>query len=143
MYRLRVVAVVLMAAGVGVYARAFAQQRPPGNPPLVIDSLYGPDVFAFYCAPCHGRDAKGGGPVAAALQTRPADLTTIARRNGGAFPKARIEAMVTHGTAGPEAHGTTEMPVWGPVFSSLDPSQAHMKTRIANLVTYIESIQTR
>jgi mono/diheme cytochrome c family protein len=139
----RVVAAVLLVAGLGVCARLLAQQRPPGNPPLVIDSLYGPDVFAFSCAPCHGRDAKGGGPVAAALHTRPADLTTIARRNGGAFPKARIEAMVTHGTAGPEAHGTTEMPVWGLVFGSLDPSQARVKTRIANLVTYIESIQVK
>jgi hypothetical protein len=141
MYRWRVIAAMLLVAGLGV--RAPAQQRRPGNPPLVIGSLYGPDVFAFYCAPCHGRDARGGGPVAAALHTRPADLTTIARRNGGAFPKARVEAMVTQGTAGPEAHGTTEMPVWGPVFGSLDPSEARVKTRIANLVTYIDSIQTR
>jgi mono/diheme cytochrome c family protein len=143
MYRSRVVAAVLMAADVGLCARAFAQPRPPRNPPLIIDSLYGPDVFAFYCAPCHGRDARGGGPVAAALHTRPSDLTEIARRNAGTFPKARVEAMVTHGTAGPDAHGTTEMPVWGPVFGSLDPSQARVKSRIANLVAYIESIQTK
>ena len=112
MCRVRVVASVLLVAGLGGCTRLLAQQRPPGNPPLVIDSLYGPDVFAFYCATCHGRDAKGGGPVAAALHTPPADLTAIARRNGGAFPRARVEAMVTHGMAGPEAHGTSEMPVW-------------------------------
>ena len=33
-------------------------------------SMRGVDIFDFYCAPCHGRDLRGGGPTAAALSTR-------------------------------------------------------------------------
>ncbi len=145
MDRMRGIAALVLAIGLAVRlgGSAGAQQQPPGNPRLVLDSLYGPDVFTFYCAPCHGRDARGGGPVAGGLRMRPADLTIISSRNGGLFPRARVEAVVTHGIAGPEAHGTIEMPVWGPIFGSLDPSQARVKIRIANLVSYIESIQTK
>ena len=119
------------------------QQTSPKNPPLVIDSLYGPDLFKFYCAPCHGRDGKGHGPVAEALKTLPPDLTQIARRHGGIFPRALMEAFVTNDGAPPApAHGTAEMPLWGPTFRSLDASDTRVKVRIGNLIDYIESIQT-
>jgi hypothetical protein len=35
------------------------------------------------------------------------------------------------------------MPVWGPTFRSLDPSDTRVKVRIANLVAYIASIQAK
>ena len=81
--------------------------------------------------------------MAAAPHRQPSDLTAMAKGNGGTFPKARVEAVVSHGTPGPDAHGTTEMPVWGPVFGGLDPSPTRVKTRIANLVAYLESIQVK
>ena len=31
--------------------------------PLVIDSMAGPDLFQFYCAPCHGLTGRGTGMV--------------------------------------------------------------------------------
>jgi mono/diheme cytochrome c family protein len=142
MLRLRIIIALLLAAfGLGVRGLA---QTIRENPPLVIDSMYGPDVFKFYCAPCHGLDGKGGGPVALALKNRPPDLTEIARRNGGIFPKARVELFITiDGVKLSPAHGTADMPVWGPTFRSLDPSDARVKVRIANLVAYIESIQAK
>jgi mono/diheme cytochrome c family protein len=144
MLRLRVIVALLLTTGFGLGVRGFARQTIRENPPLVIDSLYGPDVFKFYCAPCHGRDGKGGGPVAVALKSRPPDLTEIARRNGGIFPKARVEAFITIDGVNPSpAHGDADMPVWGPTFRSLDPSDARVKVRIANLVAYIESIQAK
>ncbi len=82
------------------------------NPPLVISSMYGRDLFAFYCATCHGRDGRGGGPVVPALRVLPPDLTTIATRNGGPFPEAHVEAFVTGDHDRPiPAHGSKEMPV--------------------------------
>ncbi len=144
MRRMPAIALLLLTIGLGVSARGFAQQTIRENPPLVIESLYGPDLFKFYCAPCHGRDGKGRGPVAVALKSSVPDLTDIARRNGGTFPKPRVEAFVTNGGAKPSpAHGTAEMPVWGPTFRSLDPSDSRVKFRIANLVAYIESIQAK
>jgi mono/diheme cytochrome c family protein len=112
------------------------------NPPLIIHSMSGHDLFDFYCATCHGRDGKGNGPVAAALKTPPPDLTTMTVRSGGSFPRAHVEEYVTHGGA-VAAHGTAEMPVWGPVFRGLDVSDTLATVRIGNVVTYIESLQKR
>jgi mono/diheme cytochrome c family protein len=121
-----------------------AQTTGPKNPPLVIASMYGRDLFEFYCASCHGRDGKGGGPAAAALKAPPADLTALARQNGGTFPRARVEAFVTGNEDQPApAHGSRAMPVWGPIFKGLDPHDTANKRRIANIVDYIESLQTR
>jgi cytochrome c len=119
-----------------------AQITGSPNPRLVISSMYGPDLFQFYCSACHGRDGKGGGPVAPNLKVAPADLTTLALHRGGVFPKARVEALVTGGGDPPAvAHGSKEMPVWGPIFQALDPSDAMNRIRIANIVEYLESIQ--
>ncbi|MBI4887975.1 MAG: c-type cytochrome [Acidobacteria bacterium] len=110
------------------------------SPPVLIDSLAGRDSFERYCAGCHGSDGRGGGPVAAELRTRPADLTLVARRNNGAFPRDRVRDFIT-GTGRPlPAHGTIEMPVWGPMFRAFE-SDARVRERIANLVGYIETLQ--
>lgn len=125
-------------------AWASGQTTGPKNPSLVISSMSGRDLFQFYCAACHGRDGKGGGPVVPALRVAPADLTTIATRNAGAFPRARVESFVTgdpdHLTP---AHGSKDMPVWGTIFRALDPSETANRVRIANIVGYIESIQAK
>lgn len=120
---------------------ALGQTTGAQNPPLVIGTLYGRDLFNFYCATCHGVDGTGGGPTAAALRVVPPDLTAIARRNGGSFPRSRVEALVTGEGRFTSAHGSKEMPVWGPIFRALDPSNAANAVRVANLVGYIESIQ--
>jgi mono/diheme cytochrome c family protein len=118
-----------------------AQQQSP--PPLVIASMTGRDLFQFYCATCHGKDARGGGPAAAALKTSPADLTGISRRRDGRFPRPEIIAFVSDGKPMIAAHGSAEMPVWGPIFRALDPSDTRARVRIENLVGYLESIQTK
>ena len=70
------------------------------------------------------------------------DLTTIARRHGGKFDSAAVEYIV-RGTGKTEtpAHGTKEMPIWGPVFASAVGDPAATTLRIKNLVRYLESIQ--
>lgn len=121
---------------------ASAQSRTPSRPPaLTIESLNGRDTFQFYCAPCHGTDGRGQGPVAAALSTAPPDLTSMVARHGGQFPSKDVRDYVT-GTGRPiAAHGPGTMPIWGPTFSALDPSDARVKARIDNVVKYIESLQ--
>jgi mono/diheme cytochrome c family protein len=123
---------------------AMGDQRTSQTPPtLVIASMTGRDSFAFYCATCHGSSGKGDGPTAAALKAAPPDLTLLARRAGGTFPRSQVEALVTGAGRVVPAHGSGEMPVWGPIFRSLDPSEARVKVRIANLVEYLESTQAR
>ena len=133
----------------GVLGSAFltrAQTTGPPKAPLVIPSFAGSDLYQFYCATCHGRDGKGQGPVAAALKVAPPDLTRITRGHGGTFPRSRVEDFVTNDgdtVTLALAHGTKDMPVWGPVFRGLDPSDTLVKVRIANVVQYIESIQEK
>ena len=125
------------------WASASDQRTTQPTPPLVIESMTGRDSFVFYCAPCHGRGGTGDGPVAAALKTTPPDLTTLSRRGGGSFPRGEVEASVTGKGRAVAAHGSGNMPVWGPIFQALDPSNARVKVRIANLVEYLESLQAR
>lgn len=114
-------------------------------PPLAIKSVDGRDLFQFYCASCHGKTGLGDGPVSAALRGAPADLTVLARRNGGAFPAGRVEAAIAGTGSGgtTPAHGSREMPVWGPIFRALDPNDTLVAVRIRNLVTFLDSIQVK
>jgi mono/diheme cytochrome c family protein len=113
------------------------------TPSLVIPSMAGQDLFSFYCSSCHGRDGKGKGPMAAVLKVPPADLTALRRRNGGIFPKERLVGFVAGGgTMLSGAHGSNEMPVWGPIFMTLDPSDRLAVIRIENVVQYLETIQS-
>jgi mono/diheme cytochrome c family protein len=120
------------------------QPKPQQNktPERLIVSVKGPDLFRAYCASCHGADAKGNGPVAPALNSKPADLTTIAERNGGIFPTQRMRTII----AGDEiiiAHGSREMPIWGPIFHQVEWDQDLGEVRLQNLIKYLQSIQQK
>jgi len=98
-------------------------------------------MFKTYCAPCHGVDGKGHGPASAALKVPPANLTALKQKYGGKFPTGRVTRVI-EGADPITAHGSSDMPTWGPIFHSLDPSNdAVTKLRIANLAKYIESMQ--
>ena len=127
-------AIVVMAA------MASAQAPRTGLPPLVPESLIGSVSFDLYCASCHGRSGRGDGPTAAALKTKPADLTALARGNRGAFPRERVLAFI-EGSERAASHGSPEMPVWGPTLRALDASDARVTVRLQNLVAFVESIQ--
>jgi len=102
----------------------------------------GSEMFKSYCAPCHGKDAKGNGPAATALKNPPANLTQLAKKNGGKFPADHVASVLTSGVAG--AHGSTDMPVWGPLFSTVSGNDTSIvQMRIANLIHYLESIQEK
>lgn len=68
------------------------------------------------CAVCHGVSGKGDGPMAGIIDTLVPDLTTLAERNDGVFPLARVYEFID-GTETVEAHGTREMPIWGRRFN--------------------------
>lgn len=103
----------------------------------------GKEMFESYCAVCHGKDAKGNGPAASALKVPPPDLTQLAKKNGGKYPSAHV-AAVLRGQADVASHGSRDMPIWGPLFSSI--SQGHegqVQQRVANLVEYLEKLQEK
>ena len=101
----------------------------------------GRDTFRQFCSPCHGRGAKGDGPVAPLLLTAPTDLTQVNRRNNGVFPAATFEAMLMLTRLQTNAHGSQQMPIWGTVFQSVDSSATLARARVVNLLAYLESMQ--
>lgn len=83
--------------------------------------------------------------MASSLVQRPADLTALSKNNGGAYPSTHIISVLQFGAAAP-AHGTAEMPVWGPVFAQMNPSYSEkdvIALRVSNLARYIESLQVK
>ncbi len=77
------------------------------------------------------------------LKVKPADLTRIRERNGGAFPESRIAAIID-GRLEIHGHGPGSMPVWGLTFgeSGRDSDQeTEVRERIKDLVAYLESVQ--
>jgi len=107
----------------------------------LIRPIEGPELFRAYCAPCHGLDAKGTGPAASALKAKVPDLTLLARNNRGQFPAERVRRMIS-GDNVVAAHGSREMPMWGPIFHQLEFDMDWGNVRLENLVKYLESIQT-
>jgi mono/diheme cytochrome c family protein len=107
----------------------------------LIHSVEGPDLFRAYCASCHGKNGKGDGPAAPALKATVADLTVIAKNNGGTFPVARVQRIIM-GEGMIASHGSREMPVWGPIFDQIEWDVDRGNVRLENLVKYLESIQS-
>ena len=138
--RMSLCGLIALYLGAALTRIAAADQRPP-LAPIVISSLSGSDLFQFYCATCHGRDGKGDGPVASSLKTPPADLTRIAARRDGHFPSEEIQRYVAGDDMPSAAHGTREMPVWGPIFYSLEPHDRLTRIRLENVVRYLETLQ--
>jgi hypothetical protein len=137
-------AAIVVSGGSRAGRSAGDAQAPRPLPPLVTPSMYGRDLYEFYCASCHGRDGRGAGPVAPALRADPPDLTQLALRNGGVFPRVRVEAIVDGRVDPPmPAHGPREMPVWGPIFNGLDADVTANRVRIENIVMYLETLQAR
>lgn len=102
------------------------------------------------CAGCHGRDARGDGPMADLMKISTPDLTKLTERAGGDFP-FRNTLLLIDGRNNVRAHGG-DMPVWGErymVQAQMDEAQSEVpeaadlvtKGRILALVYYLESVQ--
>lgn len=129
-----------VAVGMGCTAQTESKVVIPVHKTSPTD---GKVMYNSYCAPCHGTDARGNGPVAGALKTPPTDLTLLSKKNQGKFPQDHIVSVLNFGSTHP-AHGTAEMPVWGSIFGRMDQMNAADKQlRITNLGRYIESLQVK
>jgi mono/diheme cytochrome c family protein len=122
---------------------ASAQTKPASQKQYeqLIYSVKGPDLFRAHCAACHGADGKGDGPAASGLKTKPADLTVLARNNGGKFPTRQVQKFISGDEPSLLAHGSREMPVWGPIFHQVEEDQDLGNVRLRNMIKYLEKIQ--
>jgi mono/diheme cytochrome c family protein len=114
-----------------------------GTPAVPADVASGKLTYKDYCAACHGADGRGHGPAASALKTPPTNLRTLAIRHDGKFPEEYVSRLVRSGDP-ISAHGSSDMPVWGPVFSMLENGdELGVRQRIKNLCSYLASIQDK
>ncbi len=119
-----------------------------GNAPCAERLGVGPSEFESRCAVCHGLAGRGDGPFAPLLIQAPADLTALARANGGSFPAERVYRVID-GREAIEAHGPREMPIWGrELLEEYQRSQAvivdpetYVRDRINALVDYLRGLQ--
>lgn len=103
----------------------------------------GQEMYTNYCAVCHGKDGKGGGPAAEALKVPPTDLTLLSKSNGGKYPDMKVASAI-RGDANLPAHGSKDMPVWGKLFWGMSHGhEAEVQQRVANLNQYVEGMQAK
>ena len=119
-----------------------APQHDKTESPTVIE-VDGSEIFRNHCAVCHGQDGRGRGPATIALKDRVPDLTQVARSNGGVFPSSRVKAEIAGTGEGPAAHGSREMPIWGPIFHNFEWDQDLGEVRLENVTNYLQSIQQK
>jgi mono/diheme cytochrome c family protein len=94
-------------------------------------AMSGQDLYQRFCAACHGAEGRGDGPVAATFKVEVPDLTLLARRAGGVYPRERVVRIID-GRHILGAHGSRTMPVWGEDLSRLEAGNpdAERATRI-------------
>jgi mono/diheme cytochrome c family protein len=126
----------LAALGATAPSETFVGQTKP--PKESHDS--GAYLYRAFCATCHGATGKGDGPIADLTRSRPSDLTTIAKRRGGVFPRLEVTAIVDGRTLIP-SHDRREMPIWGNVMP--EANEAAKQKRIDAVVDYLASIQLK
>ena len=127
---------------VSVVVSTFAQTKNLRQPP--IRSVDGTSIFQNYCAACHGPDGRGKGPVSETLKRAVPDLTRLSLRNHGAFPAIHVRTVITFGADDLlPAHGSKQMPIWGPTFHEIDFDQDLGNVRLENVTKYLKSIQRK
>jgi mono/diheme cytochrome c family protein len=122
-----------------------AQNKPADiqNSPSQRYRNSGVEMYKQYCSACHGAAGKGDGPAANALRIPPANLTTLAKRHGGKFPTDYVASVLQFGP-GMTAHGSPDMPTWGPLFQILDnQDKPAVQQRIKNLCDYLATLQAK
>lgn len=131
---------VFLAATLLTSSAALAQT----DQPAMKQTTPGGEVFRTYCAVCHGSSARGDGPLSANMVKKPANLTEIAKRNGGVYPSDLVFRTID-GRNPVRGHGGPDMPVWGDAFAKSRETEDKQRVKdvIQSLVDYLEGIQLR
>jgi mono/diheme cytochrome c family protein len=125
---------VLVAALAAIPTQAQAKHDPDA-------AAKGAVVYVRYCVSCHGKDARGDGPLAADLRVAVPDMTTLAARSGGRFPEERVRRIIESGEV-LRGHGTPDMPAWGDAFKKTEGTDARTpQEAIRSLTHYLWSLQ--
>jgi mono/diheme cytochrome c family protein len=107
-------------------------------------AMSGQELYSRFCAACHGTAGQGDGPVSKSIRIEVPDLTLIARRAGGKYPRLRV-VRVIDGRHIIGAHGTRTMPVWGEDLSRIEignpDAERASRAVIEKLADYVGLLQ--
>ena len=130
------------------YVPSVVSRDTPGNRDssifsLFITSISGKEMYAVYCAGCHGQDGRGKGHSARHCTVPPADLTHLASNNHGIYPTEKVCEVLRHGTGQPPKgqglHAHLE-----PLLKSMNAEPVTVtEERIRNLSEYVKTLQDR
>jgi mono/diheme cytochrome c family protein len=101
-------------------------------------------LYQVFCSSCHGLTGHGDGPVEPLMRSGVPDLTRIAERAGGRFPREQVRNIID-GREALIAHGTARMPVWGFEFHAGMSNDGLARQRadqmVDRLTAYVETLQ--
>ena len=141
--RFALIPIALFTLGLMAAAQENASTEIKHVPIKQTSPASGKQMYQTYCAVCHGTEGTGNGPAAEALKVPPTDLSTLAAKSGGKYPSLKVAAIIRGEETRP-AHGSKAMPVWGQLFWGMSGGhEAEVQQRVANLNTYIESLQKK
>ena len=136
--------VIVVAAVLLVAIPAAAQTTTIKMVPITYTNpSAGDQMYAKYCASCHGIRGQGNGPAAPAFKHAPTNLTKLTQSYGGTYPRMLVYESVIEG-GNVRGHGNAQMPVWGELFVRMDGFHSQVpQMRLKALADYIETLQAK
>ena len=125
----RLFALLAGLALAGTLARPAASEVKP--------DMNGAAVYARLCTACHGPTGEGGGPLADTTKRPVADLSRMAERNGGVFPRERVLTQLND----PRTKRISGMPAMPSKFRELGTDQARTKMVFSRLADHVATLQ--
>ena len=133
--------VVVGGALLGASALTVGAQEAMGPGGRVIT---GKGQYGLHCAQCHGRGGKGDGPMSGAMKTPPADLTMLAKNNGGTFPTDKVIESIRSNSSIP-AHAALAAQLRSSTDSgfgaNFTPQQIQQKVKL--IADYLKTLQVQ
>jgi cytochrome c553 len=136
--------IVIFFIAVSTYGQVMIERVPLSEQQAALTD--GKALFDELCVACHGKDGIGNGPAVSALNKAPADLTVLAAKNNGTFPRKEVNTAIG-GRFRDDVHGPIGMSSWYKVFQGANPEwrtyrrQIYAMQQIDRLTDYLETIQ--
>ena len=135
--------VIAVAFQFGPAASQAVEMMSPDQ--AIVDS--GRVQYQGHCAKCHGSDATGAEISVKGETIKTPDLTTLAKKGGGALPLWDVYEVVS-GSKVVAEHRTRTMPIWSEELAkargiTTENKEAIVRGRIFAILAYLSTLQAK